>query len=100
MALLCVTALPCQAKQPNVIFFVMDDLNDWVTPLGYDQVTTPNLDRLQRPWVRVVGKKGSQRASARLRAFFTSGLDHGLFARSRHKTGFRMGSSKTRKAYW
>ena len=24
----------------------MDDLNDWVTPLGYDQVKTPNLERL------------------------------------------------------
>ena len=31
---------------PNVIMFVMDDLNDWVTPLGYHQVKTPNLDRL------------------------------------------------------
>jgi hypothetical protein len=31
---------------PNVIFFVMDDLNDWVNPLGYSQVKTPNLDRL------------------------------------------------------
>ncbi len=31
---------------PNVIFFVMDDLNDWVGPLGYDQVKTPNMDRL------------------------------------------------------
>jgi hypothetical protein len=26
------------------------------------------------------------------RAFFTSGLAHGLFARSHHKTGFRMSS--------
>jgi hypothetical protein len=50
-------------------------------------------DRLQSPWVYVVGKKGSQRASAHLRAFFTSSLDHGLFARSRHKTGFGMSSS-------
>jgi len=33
-------------NQPNVIMFIMDDLNDWVTPLGYDQVKTPNLERL------------------------------------------------------
>lgn len=35
-------------KTPNVIFFVMDDLNDWVSPLGYTQAVTPNLDRLAR----------------------------------------------------
>ncbi|MFC1760664.1 sulfatase [Planctomycetota bacterium] len=38
-------------KQPNVIMFIMDDLNDWVTPLGYDQVKTPNLDRLAKSGV-------------------------------------------------
>ena len=32
--------------RPNVIFFVMDDLNDWVGPLGHEQAVTPNLDRL------------------------------------------------------
>ena len=53
-------------------------------------------DRLQRPWICVVGKKGSRRASARLRAFFTSSLDHDLFARSRYKTGLGMGSN----AWW
>lgn len=35
-----------QSIRPNVIMFVMDDLNDWVTPLGYNQVRTPNMDRL------------------------------------------------------
>jgi len=38
-------------EQPNIIMFVMDDLNDWVTPLGYDQVKTPNLDRLAKSGV-------------------------------------------------
>lgn len=33
-------------NQPNVIMFVLDDLNDWISPLGYDQVKTPNLERL------------------------------------------------------
>lgn len=36
------------ANQPNVIFFAMDDLNDWVAPLGYNQAKTPNMDRLAR----------------------------------------------------
>jgi len=36
------------ANQSNVIMFIMDDLNDWVTPLGYKQVITPNLDRLAK----------------------------------------------------
>ena len=38
--------LSIYGDRPNIIMFMMDDLNDWVTPLGYDQVKTPNLDRL------------------------------------------------------
>ena len=34
------------AEHPNVIMFATDDLNNWVNPLGYEQVKTPNLDRL------------------------------------------------------
>ena len=37
--------------QPNVIFFSTDDLNDWVSPLGYSQAKTPNLDRLAKQGV-------------------------------------------------
>ena len=33
-------------NQPNIIMFITDDLGDWVTPLGYSQAKTPNLDRL------------------------------------------------------
>lgn len=33
-------------EQPNIVFFVLDDLNDWINPLGYHQAITPNLDRL------------------------------------------------------
>lgn len=33
-------------KQPNIVFFVLDDLCDWVGPLGYKQAKTPNMDRL------------------------------------------------------
>lgn len=38
-------------NKPNVIFFAMDDLNDWVTPLGYNQAKTPNMDRLAKEGV-------------------------------------------------
>jgi len=38
-------------KQPNVIFFSTDDLCDWVSPLGYSQAKTPNLDRLAKQGV-------------------------------------------------
>lgn len=33
-------------KRPNVLFFALDDLCDWVGPLGYGQAVTPNIDRL------------------------------------------------------
>jgi arylsulfatase A-like enzyme len=35
------------ANPPNVLFIAIDDLNDWVGPLGgHPQVQTPHLDRL------------------------------------------------------
>ena len=37
------------AKQPNVLFIPIDDLNDWVTHLGgHPQLITPNIDRLAK----------------------------------------------------
>ena len=50
--------------------------------------TSFGYDRLQNSGSVFSAKKGSQRASARFRSLFTSGLDHELFARSRFKTGF------------
>jgi arylsulfatase A-like enzyme len=33
--------------QPDVLFIAIDDLNDWVGPLGgHPQAKTPNIDRL------------------------------------------------------
>ena len=38
---------PASARHPNVLFIVIDDLNDWVGCLhGHPQVQTPNMDRL------------------------------------------------------
>src|SRR4051812_36615675 len=35
------------ADKPNVLFIAIDDLNDWVGPLGgHPQVKTPNMDAL------------------------------------------------------
>ena len=35
------------AKQPNILFIAVDDMNDWIGPLGgLDIAKTPNLDRL------------------------------------------------------
>src|SRR5881392_4505662 len=35
-----------QPAKPNILFIAIDDLRDWVHYLGYEQVKTPNLDRL------------------------------------------------------
>lgn len=32
--------------RPNVVFFALDDLSDWINPMGYEQAITPNMDRL------------------------------------------------------
>lgn len=40
---------PCVAQSPNVLFIAVDDLNDWIEPLGgHPQARTPNLSRLAR----------------------------------------------------
>lgn len=36
------------AQQPNVIFFAVDDMNDWISPMGSNMAQTPNLDRLAK----------------------------------------------------
>ena len=47
-ALLSPTAAHAASK-PNVLFIAVDDLNDWIGPLGgHPQVKTPNLDRLAK----------------------------------------------------
>jgi iduronate 2-sulfatase len=37
-----------QSAKPNVLFIAIDDLRDWVHYLGYEQVKTPNMDRLSQ----------------------------------------------------
>ena len=42
------------SRQPNVLFFALDDLNDWVGALGHEQAITPNMDRLARSGVNFI----------------------------------------------
>ncbi len=34
------------AAKPNVVMFAVDDMCDWIGPMGYEQAVTPNMDRL------------------------------------------------------
>jgi len=44
---LALAASSLSAKTPpNIVFIALDDLNDWVGALGYEQAITPNMDRL------------------------------------------------------
>ena len=44
-AFICTTTFA--AAKPNVLFIVVDDLNDWVGAMGgHPQARTPNMDRL------------------------------------------------------
>jgi len=50
--LTCLFANTSLAKdRPNVVFFALDDLCDWVGAMGYGQAVTPNMDALARSGV-------------------------------------------------
>ena len=56
LAFLLVTLFAWQAHaddhRPDIVFIIVDDLNDWVGVLGgHPQAQTPNLDRLARQGV-------------------------------------------------
>ncbi|MBF0198711.1 MAG: sulfatase [Planctomycetes bacterium] len=42
------------AKQPNILFFAVDDMSDWIGPMGYEQAVTPNIDRLANAGVTFI----------------------------------------------
>lgn len=47
MRFVAVEAADLPAKSPNIVMIAVDDLNDWVEPLGgHPQVKTPNFNRL------------------------------------------------------
>lgn len=45
--MLCVAA-SCSGNRPNVVMIAVDDMCDWIEPLGSSMAKTPNLDRLAR----------------------------------------------------
>ncbi len=49
VALVTIAKAAPAAKTPNILFIAIDDLNDWVSPLGgHPQAKTPNMDRLAK----------------------------------------------------
>ena len=47
MVLSAVASVAVATERPNILFIAIDDLNDWVGPLGgHPQVQTPHMDRL------------------------------------------------------
>ncbi len=44
--------IPSAAGKPNILFVIVDDLNDWVGWLGHPQARTPNMDRLAHTGMR------------------------------------------------
>ena len=45
---LSLTAVANSDDRPNVIFFAVDDMCDWVGPMGNGQAQTPNMDALAK----------------------------------------------------
>jgi arylsulfatase A-like enzyme len=43
----CISSLVASQK-PNILMFAIDDLSDWISPMGYQQAKTPNMDRLAK----------------------------------------------------
>ncbi|MBK1827867.1 sulfatase [Haloferula rosea] len=51
-AISCLPASEVTARPPNVLFISIDDLNDWIEPLGgHPQAKTPHLNRLAKEGV-------------------------------------------------
>lgn len=42
------------ADKPNILFFAVDDMSDWIGPMGYEQAVTPNIDRLAKAGVTFI----------------------------------------------
>ena len=47
VVMLCAVA-SCAGDRPNVVMIAVDDMCDWIEPLGSSMAKTPNLDRLAR----------------------------------------------------
>ncbi|MEL7119254.1 MAG: sulfatase [Bacteroidota bacterium] len=62
-------------KQPNVLFISVDDLNDWIAPLGgHPQAITPNLDKLSKQGILFTNAHASQAVCTASRNSLLSGI--------------------------
>ncbi|MEX1117201.1 MAG: sulfatase [Terrimicrobiaceae bacterium] len=70
-----VFAAESEARRPNVLFIVIDDLNDWVGALdGHPNALTPNIDRLARKGVVFLDAHASSPICGPSRAALLSGI--------------------------
>lgn len=61
--------------KPNVIFIAVDDMNDWITPLGgFKGIKTPNLERLASMGVTFTNAQCAAPASAPSRLSVMTGV--------------------------
>ncbi len=67
-------ALAQNAKKPNVLFIVCDDLNTRVGPAGYEPISTPVLDRLAEEGMTLQRAYCQYPVCGPSRASFLSGL--------------------------
>ncbi len=71
----CVRASAAGGTRPNVLFIVVDDLNDWVGVLGgHPNALTPNIDRLAERGVLFTNAHAQSPICGPSRASFLSGL--------------------------
>jgi len=62
-------------RQPNVLFIAVDDLNDWIEPLGgHSQAITPNLDKLSKQGILFTNAHCSQAVCTASRNSLLSGI--------------------------
>jgi arylsulfatase A-like enzyme len=82
-----------EQTKPNVLFISIDDLNDWVEPLGgHSQAITPNMDKLCEQGIKFTNAHCSQAVSTASRNSLLSGLHPST-------TGWYYGTRDYRKNY-
>ena len=76
---LLILAIPCahaeKPSRPNILFISLDDLNDWIEPLGgHPDTLTPNLTRLAQRGMNFTNAHATVTACNASRASFLTGL--------------------------
>jgi len=75
LLLLCACSTAPEVKQPNILFISIDDLNDWIAPLGgHSQAITPNLDKLFEQGIAFTNAHCSQAVCTASRNSLLSGI--------------------------